>query len=199
MNILKIWGDEASERQLSDICQRLEGGEIAVIPTDTTYAIVGDALNSKAVERICKLKGINPDKTNLSIICKDISMAAEYARIDNRGFKLLKEHCPGPFTFIFKSASTLPKAFKGRKMVGIRIPDCQFDRDLAATLGHPLITTSIQYEDEDYAVNPELIGEAYYNKVDMMIEGRDGSTDVSTIVDCTGDEPVITRQGIGEL
>ena len=199
MNTIKIWNDSASERQLKDICQRLEAGEIAIVPTDTMYAIVGDALNSKTVDRICRLKGINPDKTNLSIICSDISMAAEYARIDNRDFKLLKNNTPGPFTFLFKSSSSLPKAFKGRKMVGIRIPDNQFDRDLVERLGHPLITTSIEYDDEDYAVNPELIAERYYNQVDLMIEGPDGTTDVSTIVDCTGDDPEITRQGKGEI
>lgn len=199
MNVIKIWNNQASQRQLNDISQRIKAGELAVIPTDTMYAVVGDALNMKAVDRICRLKGINPDKTNLSIICTDISMASEYARIDNRGFKLLKENTPGPFTFIFKSASTLPRAFKGRKMVGVRIPANEFDRQLAEALGNPLITTSIEYADEDYAINPELICEAYDGKVEIMVEGDDGSTDVSTVVDCTGDAPEITRQGIGEL
>ena len=163
------------------------------------YAIVGDALNIKSVERICRLKGINPDKTNLSIICSDISMASEYSRIDNKGFRLMKESCPGPFTFLFKSVSALPRAFKGRKTVGIRIPDNKFDIGLAAVLGNPLITTSIEYSDEDHAVNQELIAESYEGRVDFMIEGEEGSTDVSTIVDCTGIEPEIIRQGVGEL
>ena len=199
MNTIKIWNARASERQLHDISQRLKEGELAVIPTDTMYAVVGDALNMRAVDRLCRLKGINPDKTNLSIICSDISMASEYSRIDNTGFRLMKQHCPGPFTFLLKTASTLPRAFKGRKVVGARIPDHEFARQLAETLGNPIITTSIEYEDEDHAMSPGLIAETYENKVEMMVEGDDGSTDVSTIVDCTGDQPEIVRQGVGEL
>lgn len=199
MNTIKIWNARASERQLHDISQRLKEGELAVIPTDTMYAVVGDALNMRAVDRLCRLKGINPDKTNLSIICSDISMASEYSRINNTGFRLMKQHCPGPFTFLLKTASTLPRAFKGRKVVGVRIPDHEFARQLAETLGNPIITTSIEYEDEDHAMSPGLIAETYENKVEMMVEGDDGSTDVSTIVDCTGDQPEIVRQGVGEL
>ena len=199
MNTIKIWNARASERQLHDISQRLKEGELAVIPTDTMYAVVGDALNMRAVDRLCRIKGINPDKTNLSIICNDISMASEYSRIDNTGFRLMKQHCPGPFTFLLKAASTLPRAFKGRKVVGVRIPDHEFARQLAETLGNPIITTSIEYEDEDHAVSPGLIAETYENKVEMMVEGDDGTTGVSTIVDCTGDQPEIVRQGVGEL
>ena len=186
-----------SDRQLDDVASRLRDSEIAVIPTDTTYAIVGDALNMKAIERICNLKRINTEKTNLSVICSDISMASEYARIEDKGFRLMKECCPGPFTFLFRCASKLPRAFKGRKVVGIRIPSNEFDRQLAAALGNPVITTSIEYDDEDYAVNPGLIAENYEGKVDFMVEGEDGSTEVSTIVDCTGPEPEIVRQGKG--
>ncbi len=199
MKSIKIWNNKASEQQLEQLSKRLKEGEIAIIPTDTMYAIVGDALNIKVVDRICKLKNINPDKTNLSIICCDISMASEYSRIDNKGFMLLKEYSPGPFTFLFKSASTLPRAFKGRKTVGIRIPDNQFATDLVEHLGNPLITTSIEYEDEDYAINPELISEAYEGRVDIMVEGDPGTTDVSTIVDCTLDEPEIIREGLGKM
>lgn len=199
METIKIWNSSASEKQLHDIAARIKEGQIAVIPTDTMYAIVGDALNVKAVERICKLKNINTDKTNLSIICHDISMAAEYSRIDNKGFRLMKENCPGQFTFLFPTVSTLPRAFKGRKTVGIRIPDAQFARELAEAVGNPIITTSIAYEDEDYAINTDLIGEAYEGKVDFMVADDDGTTEVSTIVDCTGREPEITRQGLGIL
>ena len=199
MKSIKIWNNKASEQQLNQLSERMKEGEIAIIPTDTMYAIVGDALNVKVVDRICKLKNINPDKTNLSIICSDISMAAEYSRIDNKGFKLLREYCPGPFTFLFKSASTLPRAFKGRKTVGIRIPDNQFTTDLVERMGNPLITTSIEYEDEDYAINPELISEAYEGRVDIMVEGEAGTTEVSTIVDCTLDKPEIIREGLGKM
>lgn len=199
MKTIKIWNDDPSERQLSEICRDLELGAILIMPTDTLYAICCDALNVKAIDRICRLKGINPEKTNLSAICSDISMAAEYSRIDNKGYSLLKEHTPGPFTFLFKSASTLPKAFKGRKTVGIRIPDNNTCRLIAKRLGHPLLTTSIEYEDEDYARNPDLISEAYNDKVDIFIEGADGDTIPSTIIDLTGGEAVIVREGKGEL
>ena len=199
MNTIKIWNDTASERQLRDITNRLKEGEIAIIPTDTMYAIVGDALNVKSVERVCRLKHIDSKKTNLSILCDDISMASEYSRIDDKGFQLMKRCCPGPFTFLFKSSSTLPRAFKGRKTVGIRISGCKFTRDLVTAMGSPLISTSIEYADPDYATNPGLIAEAYDNEVELMVEGNDGTTEVSTIVDCTGNDPEIIRQGLGQL
>lgn len=199
MKIIKIWNDEPSARQLDEICAFLEAGEIMIMPTDTIYAIACDALNPKAIERICRLKGINPEKTNLSIICSDISMAAEYARFDNKDFRMLRDYTPGPFTFLFKSAPTLPKAFKGRKVVGIRIPDLGLCREIVKRLGHPLLTTSIEYEDTDYAINPGLIAETYDNSVDLLIEGEEGGTEPSTIIDCTGPEPLVVREGKGEF
>lgn len=199
MKTMKIWNEEASERQLSEICRDLEAGSIMIMPTDTIYAIACDALSPKAIERICRLKGINPEKTNLSIICSDISMAAEYARFDNYAFRLLRDNTPGPFTFLFKSASSLPKAFKGRKIVGVRIPDNKLCRDIAARLGHPLLTTSIEFADRDYALNPDLIAEAYNDRVDFFLEGEEGDTIPSTIIDCTGSEAIVVREGKGEL
>lgn len=199
MKTMKIWNNEASDRQLSEICRDLEAGSIMIMPTDTIYAIACDALLPKAIERICRLKGINPEKTNLSIICSDISMAAEYARFDNYAFRLLRDKTPGPFTFLFKSASSLPKAFKGRKIVGVRIPDNKLCRDIAARLGHPLLTTSIEFADRDYALNPDLIAEAYNDRVDFFLEGEEGDTIPSTIIDCTGSEAIVVREGKGEL
>ncbi|MBD5270607.1 MAG: threonylcarbamoyl-AMP synthase [Bacteroides sp.] len=199
MNTIKIWDDDPSPRQLDEICAFLRDGQIAIIPTDTIYGIVCDALEPKAIERICRLKGINPDKTNLSIICSDISMAAEYARIENSAFRMMKNNTPGPFTFLLKSASSLPKAFKGRKVVGVRIPDCNTARLICERLGHPLLTTSIEFEDSDYAISPSLIEEAYEGRVDLMVEGADGATEGSMIVDCTGREPEIIREGKGKL
>lgn len=199
MKTIKIWDSGLSERQLSEICRDLEAGQLMVMPTDTVYAIVCDALSPKAIERVCRIKRINPDKTNLSIICSDISMASEYARIENYAFRLLRDNTPGPFTFLMRSASTLPKAFKGRKTVGIRIPDYAPAREIAERLGHPLLTTSIEFEDEDYAREPSLISETYDSQVDIMLEGPDGGTEFSTIVDCTGSAPEILREGKGDL
>ena len=199
MKTIKIWNGNISDRQLNEIAARLDVGELVILPTDTAYAVTCDALNIKSIDRICRMKGINPDKTNLSILCSDISMAAEYCRISNSHFRMLKENTPGPFTFIFRSASSLPKAFKGRKTVGIRIPDNRLTLAVVERFGRPLLTTTIEYADEDYAVNPELISESYEGRADMMVEGGNGSTDVSTIVDCTENTPEITREGLGEL
>ncbi len=199
MKTIKIWNDDPSDRQLDEICNFLREGEIMIIPTDTLYGIACDALNPKAIDKLCRLKGINPEKTNLSVICADISMAAEYARFDNAHYRLLRDNTPGAFTFLFKAAPTLPKAFKGRKVVGIRIPDNNLCRKIAERLGHPLLTTSIEFDDDDYAINPSLISEAYNDKVDLFIEGEDGDTVASTIIDCTGGEPEVIREGKGEL
>lgn len=199
MKILKIWGEELSERQVMETARELKDGATMIAPTDTLYAIMCDALSPKAIENVCRLKGINPEKTNLSIICSDISMAAEYAVFNNATFKLLKQLTPGPYTFICKAAHSLPGAFKRRKMVGIRIPAFEADRQLAAALGGPLLTTSIKFEDTDYAINPELIEEAYNGKIDIMIQGPDGGMVPSTILDCTGQEIEIVREGLGPV
>lgn len=198
-SVIKIWNDRPSDKQLDEICEALQSGAVIIIPTDTIYAICCDALNVKAIERICKIKGLNPEKNELSIICSDISMASEYSRISNTGFQLLKEYTPGPFTFLMKAASTLPKAFKGRKVVGIRIPANDTALQIVERLGHPLMTTSIQFQDEDYGAEPGLIAEEYDDKADIMVEGERGGTVPSTIIDCTEQEPVVIRQGLGEL
>lgn len=199
MDKIQIWNNSLSDGQARKIAERLERGEVMIYPTDTLYALGCDALDTKAIEKICKLHGIKPDKVSLSIICKDISQASEYARIDNSCFRLMRDNTPGAFTFIFKSSGSLPKAFKGRKEVGVRIPDCEAPLKIVEALGHPLLTASIQTEDEDYTVNPELIAELYDDKVDLMLMGEEASTEPSTIVDCTGNEPEITRQGKGIL
>ncbi|MBD5207473.1 MAG: threonylcarbamoyl-AMP synthase [Bacteroidales bacterium] len=199
MKILKIWNDSPSARQAEEIAAALEAGEIMVYPTDTLYALGCDALNPKAVDRLCSIKHINPAKMNLSVICADISMAAEYARIDNKAFRIIKNNTPGPFTFILKALSSLPRAFKGRKVVGVRIPDCYTDRMISEKLGRPILTSSIEYDDDDYAVNPDLIRERYENQAAIFVEGEEGSTELSTIVDLSEGTPEIIRQGKGFL
>lgn len=199
MKILKIWGEDLAERQVQETVRDLKDGSTLIAPTDTLYAIMCDALSPKAIESVCRLKSINTEKTNLSIICSDISMAAEYAVFNNATFKLLKELTPGPYTFICRAAHSLPAVFKRRKMVGIRIPAFEADRQLAAALGNPLLTTSIRYEDDDYGINPDLIEEAYDGKVDIMIKGEDGGLVPSTILDCTGSEITIIREGLGVI
>ncbi len=199
MKIIKIWNDNPSDRQLDEVVRDLKNGAIMIYPTDTLYAIGCDALNVKAIDRICRIKGINPDKTNLSIICSDISQVAEYARYDNYAFRLLKDNTPGPFTFLFKTSSSLPKAFKGRKIVGVRIPDCNTAIQIVKKLAAPILSTSIDFSDEDYAVNPELMAESYYDKVDMLLDAGTGGIEPSTIVDCTSNEMQIIREGKAPL
>ena len=160
-----------------------------------------DALNNNAVEEICKIKGIKSEKTNLSIICESISQAAEYSRINNVVFALMKNNLPGPFTFILPALSQLPKAFKKRKAVGIRIPDNNIAMELVKKLGHPIMTTSIKYDDDDYGCEPELNSRKLYKHGGCYNRCRKtGNLTPSTIVDCTDRiEYEITREGKGIL
>ncbi len=196
MKSIKIWNDAPSDKQAEQIAERLKAGEIWIIPTDSIYGIMCDALNQKAVRAVCDLKGINPEKNNLSIICDEISMASEYARIGDKTFSMMRDNTPGPVTFICKAQSNLPKEFKKRKTVGIRIPNNLTVRMIAEKLGNPLLTTSIEFEDEDYARNPELMLKAYDGKVDGVVMGEDGGTVPTTIIDCTEDSPSVIREGL---
>lgn len=199
MDTIKIWNDSPSEKQLKEIASRLEQGEIMIFPTDTIYAIGCNALDTKAVERICRIKGINPEKTNLSVICDSISTASRYARIGNADFMMLRNNTPGAFTFLFKSASTLPKAFKSRKIVGIRIPGLATPREIVRYCDFPLLSTSVEFDDTDYTINPSLIAEEAEGIVDFLVDGGEGGTEESTVVDCTSGSPEIVRQGKAEL
>ncbi|MDE6489827.1 MAG: threonylcarbamoyl-AMP synthase, partial [Muribaculaceae bacterium] len=168
-----------------------------VYPTDTMYAIGCNALCNSAIERICRIKGLDPRRSELSVICSSLSQAAEYARIDNRAFRILKNHLPGPFTFILPASTSLPKVFKGRKAVGIRIPSNPIATEIAEQLGNPIMTTSIPYDDVDEAMNPESIAMNFEREAAVMIDGGDGTTDVSTIIDLTdSSDPTILRQGV---
>lgn len=191
--------NNVNERYIAEITDCLMNGGIIVYPTDTVYAIGCDAMNNQAIERICSLKEMKSAKTNLSIICADISDVSQYAKFDNAQFRLLKANLPGPFTFIFPAMSKLPKAFKGRRTVGIRIPDNEIALSIVRALGRPILTTSVPGEDEDYRCEPELIAEALDNSVDIVIDAGRGLMTPSTVVDCTGDVPEVTREGRGVL
>ncbi len=199
MKILRTYSENPNDRYLDMAVEALRDGGIIVYPTDTLYALGCDAMNNQAIERICKLKGLKSDKTNLSIICKDISQVAEYAKFGNSEFKLLRSNLPGPFTFILPSLSKLPKAFKGRRTVGVRIPDNKIATLLVEKLGNPIMTASVDYDDDDYGCEPELIAQHYADGAVLIIDvGRLG-LEPSTIVDCTDGEPEIIRYGKGEL
>lgn len=199
--LIKLYETNTNPKDIEKVVKVLKDGGLVIYPTDTVYAMGCDALNVRAVEHICKLKGINPAKSNLSIICYDLSNISEYAKVDNTTFKLMKKNLPGPFTFLLKTTSSLPRIYKDKKMVGIRIPDNNIIREIARILGNPILTTSIKGDDEviEYLTDPELINEKYENTVDLIVDGGYGGIEGSTIVDCTDSEPTITRQGKGDL
>lgn len=199
--IVRIYEENPNEREIAKIVEILRNGGIIIYPTDTVYAIGCDALNVRAVEEVCKLKGINPEKSQLSIICYDLSNISEYAKVDNDTFKLMKRNLPGPFTFILKCTSNLPKLYKNKKTVGIRVPNNNIARALVNELGHPIMTTSVKDDDEvlEYTTDPELIHEKYEKQVDIVIDGGFGGIEGSTVVDCSNDTIEIVRQGLGEL
>jgi len=199
--LIKIYPENPNSKEIDKVVKALQDGGLVIYPTDTVYAIGCDALNVRAVEHICRLKGVNPQKSNLSIICYDLSNLSEYAKVSNSAFKLMKKNLPGPFTFILPTSNKLPKIYKNRKEVGIRVPDNTIVRALVQALGNPLLTMSIRDEDEvmEYSTDPELIHEKYENEVDIVIDGGFGGLEASTIVDCTEEPFEIVRQGKGEL
>ena len=199
MKVLPIIEKNINSRYIDEVARCLEDGGIIIYPTDTVYALGCDAMNNQAIERICSIKEMKSAKTNLSIICSDISEVAQYAKFDNLQFRLMKSNLPGPFTFIFPALSKLPKAFKGRRTVGIRIPQNEITLAIVQALGRPILTTSVPGRDEDYRCEPELMAEAHSSVVDIVVDAGRGELIPSTIVDCTGDEPEIIRQGKGEL
>lgn len=199
--LLRLYKENTSIKDVTKAVNILKDGGIIIYPTDTVYAMGCDALNVRAVEKICKIKGINPQKSNLSIICPDLSNISEYAKVNNTVFKLMKRNLPGPFTFILNATTSLPKIYKNRKEVGIRVPDNAITLKLVSELGNPVLTASVRQKDDftEYCTDPELIHEEYGNTVDLVVDGGYGGLEPSTIVDCTGDEIVILRQGKGEL
>lgn len=199
--LIKIYPENPNQKEIDKVVKALQDGGLVIYPTDTVYAIGCDALNVRAVEHICRLKGVNPLKSNLSIICYDLSNLSEYAKVDNTAFKMMKKNLPGPFTFILPTSNELPKIYKNRKEVGIRVPDNNIIRTLVQALGNPILTMSIRDEDEvmEYSTDPELIHEKYENEVDIVIDGGYGGLEASTIVDCTCEPYEIIRQGKGKL
>lgn len=200
--LLKLYEKNNNPQDLQQVVDILNDGGLIIYPTDTMYAIGCHGLKERAIERICRIKEIDPRKNNLSIICYDLSSISEYTKVDNNIFKLMKRNLPGPFTFILATGSKLPKIFKNRKEVGIRMPDNTIIREIARLLDAPIMTTTLPLGEGDeleYLTNPELIDERWSSVVDLVIDGGIGDHEPSTIVNCTGDEPEIIRQGKGWL
>lgn len=201
--LIKIHPINPEMRKINRVVEVLRNGGIIIYPTDTIYGIGCDLMNRKSVERLCRIMDIKPNKLDLSFICDDLRQISEFAkRVDTPVFKLLKSSLPGPFTFILESSSKVPKILDvNKKTVGIRIPDHCIPRTLVAELGNPVITSSIKDDDhiKEYTTEPEEIYEDFKNKVDVVIDGGASGNVPSTVVDCTGEELIIIRQGLGKI
>jgi tRNA threonylcarbamoyl adenosine modification protein (Sua5/YciO/YrdC/YwlC family) len=199
---IKIYEDKPSEAAIDRVVKVLQDGGLVIYPTDTVYGLGCDITNTKALERIAKIKGVKLEKANFSFICHDLSNLSDYVKqVDTATFKLLKKSLPGPYTFILPGNNNLPKEFKKKTTVGIRIPDNSIALEIVRQLGNPIVSTSIRDEDEviEYTTDPELIFEKWQNLVDMVIDGGYGDNVGSTIIDLSGYEPVVVREGKGSL
>ena len=201
-DFIKLYNDNPNQKQIDKIVKTLKAGGLIIYPTDTVYGLGCDITNTKALGKIAKIKGIKLEKANFSFVCKDLSNLSDYVKqIDSPTFKLLKRALPGPYTFILPGSNNLPKAFKKRKTVGIRIPDNNIARILVENLGNPIVSTSIRDDDDvlEYTTDPELIYEKWNNLVDVVIDGGYGDNTASTVIDLTNDYPEVIREGKGSL
>ena len=200
---IRLYEENPDPKKVKQAVDILRDGGVVIYPTDTVYGMGCDITNQRAVEKICKIKGINPKKHNFSIICADLGNIAQYTRVITKPvFKMMKKGLPGPFTFILEASNVVPKILhSNKKTIGIRVPAHTIPRLLVEELGHPILTTSIRDEDDvvEYSTDPELIFEKYQYLVDLVIDGGYGQNVASTILDCTGDEVEIIRQGLGQL
>ena len=199
---IKINEDKPNEAAIKKVVEVLKNGGLVIYPTDTVYGLGCDITNTKALERIAKIKGVKLEKANFSFICSDLSHISDYVKqIDTATFKILKRALPGPYTFILPGNNNLPKEFKKKTTVGIRVPDNAIALEIVRQLGNPIVSTSIHDEDAvlEYSTDPELIFEKWQNLVDMVIDGGYGDNMGSTIIDLSGFEPVVIREGKGSL
>lgn len=201
--LLKIYEDNPNDKSIQQVVDVLKKGGVIIYPTDTVYGLGCDITNHKAIERVCEIRGIRPDKANLSFICYDLTDISQYTKpFDTSTFRVLKKALPGPFTFIFNASNQVPKLLASKKKtVGIRVPDNQIARQIVYALGNPIVSTSIHDEDEiiEYSTDPELIYEKYRDVVDLVIDGGYGDNVASTVVDLTKGEFDIIREGKGHL
>lgn len=201
MKTLKMYDTSINNRYVDEAVEALSRGQVLIVPTDTVYALVCDALNNNAIEKLCRLKGIDidPRKQTLSILCSGLSMASEYARIDNEAYRILHRNLPGPFTFILPASTKLPKVFKGRRNVGIRIPDSPIATAIVEALGHPILTTSAVHGDDD-PTDPAGIANIYEGVASLLIDGGECPGIESAVIDITDSRnPEILREGPIEL
>jgi len=201
-DFIKIYNENPNDKEIAKVIKVLKNGGLVIYPTDTVYGLGCDITKIKAIEKIAKIKGVKLDKANLSFVCNDLSHLSDYVKqIDTPVFKILKKALPGPYTFILSGSKSLPKVFKNKKTVGIRVPDNNIIRTLVKVLGNPIITTSIKDDDTllEYTTDPELIFEKWKNIVDVVIDGGYGGNIASTIIDLTTEIPNVIRVGKGSL
>ncbi|MEX6625977.1 L-threonylcarbamoyladenylate synthase [Tenacibaculum salmonis] len=199
---IKLYNDNPNPKEIAKIVKVLQNGGLIIYPTDTVYGLGCDITNTKALEKIAKIKGVKLEKSNFSFICNNLSHLSDYVKqIDSSIFKILKRALPGPYTFILPGSNSLPKVFKKRKTIGIRIPDNIIAQTIVEALGNPIVSTSIHDEDEviEYTTDPELIFEKWQNIVDVVIDGGYGDNYASTVIDLTTDSPEVIREGKGSL
>ncbi len=199
---IKIYNDNPNPKEIEKVVKVLQNGGLIIYPTDTVYGLGCDITNNKAMEKVARIKGIKLEKANFSFVCNDLSHLSDYVKqIDTPVYKILKRALPGPYTFILPGNTNLPKAFKKKKTVGIRVPDNSIARTIVQQLGNPIVSTSIHDEDEviEYTTDPELIFEKWQNIVDVVIDGGYGDNHASTIIDLTKEEPEILREGKGSI
>lgn len=199
---IKIYEENPNEKEITKVVKVLKNGGLIIYPTDTVYGLGCDISNTKALEKIAKIKGVKLDKANFSFVCHDLSNISDYVKqLDTSTFKLLKRALPGPYTFILPGNNNLPKEFKKRNTVGIRVPDNNIALEIVRHLGNPIVSTSIHDEDEiiEYTTDPELIFEKWQNIVDIVIDGGYGDNYASTIIDLSEGEPIVIREGKGSL
>jgi tRNA threonylcarbamoyl adenosine modification protein (Sua5/YciO/YrdC/YwlC family) len=200
--LLKMYDKNPNPRAIDSAVEVLRKGGLIIYPTDTVYGLGCDITNTKALERIARIKKVKLEKANFSFICSDLSNLSSYVRqIDTPTYKLLKRALPGPYTFVLQGSNKLPKHFKKKKTVGIRVPDNNIIRSIVRELGNPIVSTSIYDEDEviEYTTDPELIYEKWSNQVELVIDGGYGGNVPSTIIDVSGDEVSVIREGKGSL
>ena len=199
---IKIYEDNPNEKDISKVVKILRSGGLIIYPSDTVYALGCDITNNRALERVALIKKVKLAKANFSFVCKDLSNLSDHVKqIDTSTFKLLKRALPGPYTFILPGNNNLPSVFKKKKEVGIRVPDNAIVQAIVHELGNPIVSTSIKDEDEliEYTTDPELIYEKWKHLVDVVIDGGYGGNVASTVIDLTGSDPVLIREGKGSL
>lgn len=203
MQLLEINPDNPQHNRIEEVVKCLRKGGVIIYPTDTVYGMGCDITQPRAIERICRIKGIKVEKANLSFVCHDLSHLSDYSKqIDNAVFKVMKKVLPGPFTFILKASSNVPRLISPKKKtVGIRIPNHQIPLEIVKLLGNPIITTSIKDDDDviEYTTDPSLIFEKYEKLVDMVIDAGFGQNEASTVLDCTSGDIEILREGLGDI